>query len=146
MAKNEPNNSAPAVPLQPVTREERYLSLDALRGFALFGVLLVNDLEFFRVSLFERLVVFHTHPGLANNLVDVLVAGGLEFKAFTLFSFLFGVGIGVQTERLAARGAGRSAFLARRFAVLFGIGLTHMFLISNVDILCLYAVCGMILI
>jgi uncharacterized membrane protein YeiB len=75
-------------------------------------------LDFFRVSLFDQILVFHTHPGGANRLVDVLVAGLLEFKAFTLFSFLFGVGIGVQTERLSAREVDATRFSARRFVVL----------------------------
>ena len=38
---------------EPVPISERYTSLDLLRGFALFGVLLVNLLYFFRESLFE---------------------------------------------------------------------------------------------
>lgn len=139
------NKALRAVPVQPVASEERYVSLDALRGLALFGVLVVNDLDCFRVSLFQQILVFHTHPGWANRLVDVLVGGLLEFKAFTLFSLLFGVGIGIQTERLAAREVGACGFLARRFAVLLGFGLVHMFLISNVDILSLYALCGLLL-
>ncbi len=132
--------------MRPVAASERDVTLDALRGLSLLGVLLVNDLDIFRVSLFEQLLVFHTHPGWGNHLVDVLVAALLEFKAFTLFSFLFGIGIGIQTERLGARGQAASVFLARRLVVLLGFGLVHMFLISNVDILCLYAVCGCLLI
>jgi uncharacterized protein len=128
--------------LTPLPPNERAISLDALRGLALLGVLLVNDVSFFRVSLFEHVLDFHTHPGAANHWVDALVACLLEYKAFPLFSLLFGIGIGVQSARFAARGTGAAPFLARRFAVLLGIGLVHEFLISNVDILCLYAVCG----
>ncbi len=139
------NNVVPARSVEPVAAGERYLALDALRGLALFGVLLVNDLDFFRISLFQQLLVFHTHAGWANRAVDVLVAGLLEFKAFTIFSFLFGVGIAIQTERLAAQGLNQYGFLARRFALLLGLGILHMFFISNVDILCLYGICGLLL-
>src|SRR6185369_12307821 len=37
---------------KPVELSERYTILDLLRGIALFGVLLVNLLYFFRLSLF----------------------------------------------------------------------------------------------
>ncbi len=144
-SQSQTDKPASAVPMKPVPSGERYLTLDTIRGLSLLGVLLVNDLDFFRVSLFEQIAVFHTHPGWGNRLVDVLVAGLLEFKAFTLFSFLFGLGIGIQTERLTGRGAAPYRFLARRLGVLLVFGLIHMFLISNVDILCLYAVCGVLL-
>jgi hypothetical protein len=39
----------------PIAEEERYVALDALRGTALFGVLLVNLETLFRVSLFEHM-------------------------------------------------------------------------------------------
>ena len=70
----------------PTPSEKRLLPLDALRGIALLGVLLVNLLTFFRVSLLTHLVTPHTHPGTANYLVDLLLEVLLEFKAFTIFS------------------------------------------------------------
>src|SRR5262245_15345143 len=132
--------------MRPVCSDERIAALDALRGAALFGVLIVNLLVGFRVSLFESIFTFHTHPGWANRTVDILVAWLLEFKAFTLFSFMFGVGAGVQSERAAERKINPSGFFARRFSVLLAIGLFHMLLIWNGDILTLYAVCGLMLI
>jgi uncharacterized protein len=76
-------------------------------------------------------------------MVDLLCAGLLEFKAVTLFSMLFGAGVSIQAERAAAGQTGIGSFLVRRFTALLLIGLSHMFLLSNVDILCLYAVCGL---
>ena len=128
-------------PMQPVA--ERIVALDALRGAALFGVLLVNLEVGFRVSLFQQMLTPHTHAGWANRVTDLIVVGMFEFKAFTLFSFLFGVGVGIQTERAAANVTG---FLWRRFGVLLAIGLGHVLLIWNGDILTLYAVCGWLLI
>lgn len=110
------------------------------------GVLLINLDSGFRGSLFAHILNFHTHAGWANRATDILLAWVFEFKAFTLFSFLFGVGVGVQAERAATRGRSVAGFLARRFAVLLGIGLVHMLLIWNGDILTLYAVCGLLLI
>jgi uncharacterized protein len=130
---------------QPVGEIGRYRYLDVLRGMALFGVLLVNLLTGFRISMFQHFAQFHTHPGRANFLMDTLVAAFVEFKAFTLFSFLFGVGTAIQAERSAARGVPVTPFLLRRFLVLMAFGLIHMFLLWNGDILLLYAVCGLLL-
>ncbi len=58
----------------------------------------------------------------------------------------FGIGVAIQTERAAVRGIRVEMFLARRFLILLAFGLLHMLLISNVDILSLYAVCGILLI
>ncbi|MBS1787534.1 MAG: DUF418 domain-containing protein [Acidobacteria bacterium] len=131
---------------QPIIATERVVALDVLRGVALLGVLLINLDSGFRGSLFAHILNFHTHPGWANHATDLVLAWIFQFKAFTLFSFLFGVGAGVQMERTAKRGRRTARFLFRRFTVLFAIGLFHMLLIWNGDILTLYAVCGLLLI
>ncbi len=132
-------------PLRPVEGADRIEALDVLRGVALLGVLLVNLLSDFRIPLAEHLLRFHTATGHLDRLVDVLVAAFLEFKAITLFSLLFGAGLGGFDKRAAARGAGARLLLARRLAVLLGIGLAHMLLVWNGDILTLYAACGLLL-
>lgn len=131
---------------QPTSAQERYVTLDVLRGLALFGVLLVNLETLFRVSLFEQILHFHTDPGPWNHVVDVLLAGLLEFKAVSLFSLMFGVGSAIQAERAAARGVNVTRFLVRRYAVLLALGLCHLLLIWNGDILVLYAVCGLLIV
>lgn len=132
--------------MTPISENERQTTLDVLRGVALFGVLWVNLLTGFRISLYEHLFTFHTHPGMVNEWIDLVTVWLVEFKAFTVFSFLFGVGIGIQAERMALRGTRAPGFLLRRFAILLVIGIMHMFLIWNGDILCLYAVCGLLII
>jgi uncharacterized protein len=131
---------------EPIQPAERYISLDLLRGFALFGVLTVNLLYFFRESLFAHMLHFHSHAGSLNHAIDLLVAALIEFKAFNLFSLTFGIGVAVQAERAGLRGISVELFLLRRFLILLVFGVCHLVLISNVDILTLYAVCGLILI
>ena len=131
---------------RPVAVSERYTALDLLRGFALFGVLLVNLLYFFRLSLFDHIFHFHSHSGWVNHAIDLVVAELVEFKAFDLFSLTFGIGVAVQAERAALRGVPVELFLVRRFLILFAFGACHMVLVSNVDILTLYAVCGLLVI
>jgi hypothetical protein len=145
---NPQGNGIKTIPTQrwqPVTEAERYVALDALRGLALLGVLLVDLLGDFRISLAEHILTFHTQPGWADRAVDVLAAGLLEFKAFAVFSLLFGVGLAVVAERAAARHVNVDRFLIRRLLVLLAIGLCHLLLIWNGDILSLYAVCGLML-
>lgn len=131
---------------RPVGVSERYTTLDLLRGFALFGVLLVNLLYFFRLSLFDHMLRFHSNNGWANRAIDLIVAVFLEFKAFDLFALTFGIGVAIQAERARLRGVWVEVFLVRRFLILFVVGACHMVLVSNVDILALYALCGLLLI
>ena len=134
-----PPNWAPANPA------ERYLHIDIIRGVALFGVLIVNLETVFRAPLLEHILQPSVENGWANHLADLLITRVLEFKAWTIFSFLFGVGIAIQSERFAPPGAGATSFLARRFGWLFLLGATHLFLVWNGDILALYGLCGILL-
>jgi uncharacterized protein len=131
--------------VQPHRQTDRHAPLDILRGLALSGVLMVNLLTLFRVSLFAHIAGSDDAGGAAGRVISALVAVLVEFKAFTLFSFLFGVGVAVQAERASGRGSA-ALFLTRRFLVLLAIGLIHLLFIWNGDILTLYAVCGFLLI
>lgn len=127
---------------QPVPRDQRVWAIDALRGFALFGVLAINLETEFRVSLFEQF--FAPSPAaLADRIAAAVLAYGFEFKALALFSLLFGVGLAIQHGRLDDH-PHRTALLVRRLLVLLGFGLIHLFLIWNGDILTEYALAGLI--
>jgi uncharacterized protein len=126
-----------------IAARQRIDGLDVLRGLALFGVLAVNLVSEFRVSIFAQFLPQPQAPHLLERLVLALVHDGLELKAFALFSFLFGVGLAMQFERLA--GTGRPLYwLARRLLVLLGFGLLHLLLIWNGDILTEYACAGLL--
>jgi uncharacterized protein len=128
----------------PSGSSERTPSLDALRGLALLGVLVVNLVTAFRVPLWEMFLPSSMGTSEADHVVARIITIGLEFKAFILFSFLFGVGLTVQSERTRARHASFAPIAARRLAMLLAMGLAHMFLVWNGDILTLYAVVGTI--
>jgi len=118
--------------------------VDALRGLALFGVLLVNLQTEFRVSIFGFYASFHSHGGRLNVATDYAIAFLLESKSFTIFSFLFGVGMAIFFDRARCLGRKRAcALLLRRLAVLAVFGVLHM-LIWNGDILLLYALAGLL--
>lgn len=138
---SEEGSSAPAP--APVT--ERAVALDALRGIALFGVLMVNLVEVFRVSIFEASLprVGPPRGTAADHVVAAIVTNALESKALILFSLLFGVGLAAQEERVRARGDSFARYAARRLGALLAIGLVHLFLVWSGDILTLYALVGL---
>lgn len=127
----------------PTEARERYDSLDILRALALFGVLAVNLVTEFRVSLFTQFLPQAAEPRPIDRAVVWFVHDGLELKAFAVFSFLFGIGLAMQFERLA--GTGRAmVLLERRLLALLLFGLVHLLLIWNGDILTEYALAGLL--
>ena len=137
-------DSTGALPAQgPVAPSSRIEGIDVLRGLALFGVLAINIVFEFRVSIFEQfLPPAGTIPAIDRALSDVLAAA-IELKALALFSFLFGVGLAIQFDRLI-NNPRRLTLLIRRLVVLLGIGAAHLFLLWNGDILVEYAMAGLV--
>jgi uncharacterized protein len=130
--------------IEPVAPAERLAALDTLRGFALFGVLLVNMALFSRpLYVFMMDTPWWTSP--ADRAAELLVRTFAEGKFYTLFSFLFGLGMSIQMQRVEARGGRFGRLYVRRLLVLLGIGLCHALLLWYGDILTLYAVLGFVL-
>ncbi len=130
-----------ATPLQPI--QNRILVLDVLRGFALFGVLLVNMLDFSGSAL--RAGTLGTRGTELDQLIEAAIAFFAVTKFYLLFSFLFGVGFAVQMRRSAGSGRSFVGMYLRRLAVLLAIGMAHAILVWDGDILRLYAVAGVLL-
>lgn len=134
----------PPEPLRPTTSSERVVTIDALRGIALFGILAANirgfagpAVTYFTPALFWPAL----HDRIAQAFIDTFVQG----KFINIFAFLFGVGFAVQFERAAARGGRFGWTYARRLLVLLLIGLVHGLLIWWGDILLVYALIGFLL-
>jgi len=138
-----PNTTGALSAQGPVAPSSRIEGIDVLRGLALFGVLAINIVFEFRVSIFEQfLPPVGTIPAIDRALSDVLAAA-IELKALALFSFLFGVGLAIQFDRLI-NNPRRLTLLIRRLVVLLGIGAAHLFLLWNGDILVEYAMAGLV--
>ena len=109
--------------------------LDALRGFALIGVLLVN-LRYY--SLYDLLTA-KAQAELATADVDTLIAPVLavlvDAKSITLFTFLFGIGFALQFDE-SRRDPGATIRHLRRLGVLLAIGFVHGMLGSARDSAC----------
>jgi uncharacterized protein len=136
-------NGAVAVASAPVNPGERIDAIDVLRGIALFGVLAINVVNEFRVSIFEEFLPIANTTGTLDRAVQTFLTMAVELKAMALFSLLFGIGMAIQFERLAPNPR-RGMLLARRLAILLVIGVAHLFLIWNGDILTEYSVAGFI--
>jgi uncharacterized protein len=107
----------------PVAAGERVAMIDALRGFALFGILLANLMGFVVGPAPESMRLVHFGASLSGPVefgLEWLVVG----KFYSLFSLLFGIGFAIQLERLEARGEGVARYV-RRLLVLFGFGVAH---------------------
>jgi uncharacterized protein len=126
-----------------VPSDERIGAIDVVRGAALFGVLTVNLITGFRVSIFTQFFPNAIGAEGPDAAVERFVAFALESKAFALFSLLFGIGLAIQFERLSQSGRA-DYFLLRRLAALLGFGLLHLVFIWNGDILAEYAVAGLL--
>ena len=127
----------------PVNPGERIDAIDVLRGIALFGVLAINVVNEFRVSIFEEFLPVASTTGTLDRAVQTFLTMAVELKAMALFSLLFGIGMAIQFERLAPDPR-RGMLLVRRLAILLVIGLAHLFLIWNGDILTEYSLAGFI--
>ncbi|MFC9424712.1 DUF418 domain-containing protein [Streptomyces sp. NPDC056987] len=132
---------APA-PGKPATA--RLADVDALRGFALFGILMVN-IPFFAsgYTLLDVADPARTawHDHLATNVVQFL----FESKFYLLFSFLFGYSFTLQLNSAAARGVSFRPRFLRRLGGLFLIGVANAALLFYGDILVTYAFLGLLL-
>lgn len=123
----------------PVAPSERIAVLDVLRGFALFGVLVVNLPD----------LAWETGPsaarsGLLGQTIMTVLEFAFEGRFLGLFSLLFGVGFVIQRERASRRGTPFLPVYLRRMAVLLVFGLLHA-LIYPGDILVRYAMLGLLL-
>jgi uncharacterized protein len=118
----------------PVAPASRIVEVDMVRGFALFGVLLVNMYNFGADSI--------AWNSPADQVAFAIKRVFFESKSWTLFSMLFGFGFAVQLQRAEVRGLRILPAYLRRLAVLFAIGAAHALLFDG-DILMLYAELGL---
>jgi uncharacterized protein len=132
--------------LTPSQGSERIELVDAVRGFALYGVLLANLIWLTQ----EGAVVPAQLAALPTAPLDRVVKYGVdlfvEWKFYTLFSFLFGLGFSIQLMRGERRGVAVLPLYVRRLTILFGFGVIHAYFLWYGDILHPYALLGFLLI
>jgi len=143
-AVSSSSSPAPAI-AAPVAPAERAAVLDALRGFALFGILVANFMVMARWGA-EGAPDPASFPTAATDpTAHFLQVMLVEGKFYSIFSLLFGIGFAVQLQRAEERGQGNARY-ALRLLVLLAIGMMHLAFVYTGDILALYAVVGFLLI
>jgi uncharacterized protein len=115
--------------------------VDALRGFALLGIVIVHFIEQFYAGPppagRENFIYHQPTDGFIDMLTNILIRG----KFFMLFSFLFGLSFYLQLSRAEAKGESFQGRYLWRLIILLAIGMFHNSFYRG-DILALYAVLG----
>jgi uncharacterized protein len=131
----------------PVRADERIFAVDAVRGFALLGILLMN------ILIFGLPMAAESNPAVAGgdtgwNLFTwcfITIFG--EGKMRAIFSLTFGASVYLLVDRLCRKGAAADAadIHYRRMLWLLLFGLIHAYCIWMGDILFPYAMLGLLL-
>ncbi|MEL7240372.1 MAG: quinol:electron acceptor oxidoreductase subunit ActD [Planctomycetota bacterium] len=129
-------------PDAPVAPKDRLVSIDALRGVAILGILLLNIRSFALPGMGYMIpTVTETDGKDLAVFIGINVVGWGKFMS--TFAMLYGVGILLSTRRFEHTGGAASVFF-RRSGILAFIGLLHAFLLWYGDILFAYAIIGML--
>jgi uncharacterized protein len=130
-------------PAAPVAEASRLKMIDALRGVALLGILLMNIPGFSMPNYFSE--AFKNDPGSVNFWLDAFIAVVFEGKMRALFGMVFGAGVLLFVSKKEKTGKSVTGLFYRRMLWLVLFGLIHAHLILWIgDILYLYGLCGMI--
>ena len=127
-----------------ITATERYQSIDAVRGFAVLGILLMNIVG---MGLPTFAYVDPTYLGPLDGpnfwvwAVNFVITDG---KMRALFTMLFGASMLLIADRAEGRSPGPAATHYRRVWWLFVIGMIHAYFLFFGDILVCYAIAGAI--
>nr|WP_184022153.1 DUF418 domain-containing protein [Sphingobium boeckii] len=128
----------------PPSPPVRHLTLDALRGIAVMGILAMNIIAFSmpQPAYINPLAWGGTSAAdLGMWAVNFILVDG---KMRGLFSLLFGASMLLVIDGAEAKGLSGGFIHARRMLWLMIFGLIHLYLIWYGDILFLYAVVGLI--
>ncbi len=124
------------------TTTERYQSIDAVRGFAVLGILLMNIVGMGLPTFAYVSPAYwggHTGADLWAWAINYVLSDG-KFRG--LFTMLFGASMLLITDRAEGRNPGPAATHYRRVWWLFVIGMLHAYFLFFGDILVTYALAG----
>lgn len=131
---------------QPVAVGERIETMDVIRGFALFGILLMNIVVMGQPMAAYFNPAYAGPPSAADFNAWFVTNTFFEGSMRTLFSMLFGAGFILLLDRLEARGLMGAKIFMRRMALLMLMGIIDIavFLWAG-DILFAYGTAGLFL-
>ena len=137
--------SSPLNESRPIALEERSSLLDALRGFAIIGVLADNLFGFTGWGFLAQAQREALATWPADGIIGLFEIAFVHGKFYSILSLLFGLGFSIQLARNSQRGVNGLSVFYRRLLVLAIFGALHLVLLWEGDILLLYALTGMLL-
>jgi uncharacterized protein len=127
----------------PVSESERLKLIDALRGVAVLGILLMNIPGFSMPDYSSE--SFKSDPKNVNFWVSAIISVVFEGKMRALFGMIFGAGVLLFVSKKEQAGRSVTWLYFRRMLWLILFGLIHAHVILWIgDILYLYGFCGMV--
>ena len=129
--------------LQPT--QNRIEVIDAFRGFALAGIVLVHMVEQYYAGAPPEEIYSNAFQGIPDNIVSGFLGIFFQGKFFALFSILFGLSFFIQMDRAAQKGVNFTGRFLWRITLLLAIGYAHS-LFYRGDILTIYAMVAIFLI
>jgi uncharacterized protein len=139
LLEESPATTRPA----PVSDAQRLRLLDALRGVALLGILLMNIQGFALPNYFSE--PFKSDPTSVNFWLNAFITVFFEGKMRALFGMVFGASVLLFVSKREQTGRPVTGLFYRRMFWLVLFGLIHAHLILWIgDILYLYGFCGML--
>jgi uncharacterized protein len=123
---------------------DRMVSLDVFRGFALWGILLVNII-FFSLPMYGDILQIDWTKTSYDNIAETGVDWFVQGKFYTLFSLLFGVGFVIFITRARTKERTPNRLFLRRVLILLCVGIGNALLLWWGDILIVYALNGLLL-
>lgn len=129
---------------QPIQKFDRVRTVDALRGFALFAILLANVPFAENTDLIyqTRSFVFGTRG--TDKILESIFHLFIDKKFVAIFSILFGFGFYVQLRRAEEKGVAFRKYFLIRMLLLLMIACVHAYFLWFGDIIRDYAICGML--
>jgi len=123
--------------------QKRITVLDALRGFALLGVILIHMLQRFGIRSIPSAPVDPRFPAI-DEIIQWIGQNIIIGRFINIFAFLFGLSFFIQMDSAAKKGIDfRKRFVWRMFLLLMLGLITHSF--YSLEILSVYAVFGLLM-
>jgi uncharacterized protein len=129
--------------MQAETLKQRIITVDALRGFALLGILLAHMIYWYNAGPMPG-EIFEKHNGVTTGIISFINEVFISGKFFAFFSFLFGLSFFLQMKSMEDTGRPFVWRYAWRITLMGIIGLIHHAFWRG-DILSIYAPLGFLL-
>lgn len=130
-------SSTPPVQSTAAASSRRWRLIDALRGFALVGILFVNVPDIIRLG---SDIPFDQRQ---RTVMDTILEFAVQTRFVPIFAFLFGLSAMLVIQGARRRGTGALVPMLLRLGALLLIGIAHGFLYPG-EILREYAICGLL--